>query len=71
MPKSSCQRPVLGKREPLVSALSGVVQNASGVAKREAVAAITFRPIIENSEVVLIKVPVAAQSDQSRSLPSC
>jgi hypothetical protein len=47
------------------------VQNASGVAKREAVAAITFRPIIENSEVVLIKVPIAAQPDQSRSLPSC
>jgi integrase len=31
-------------------------------AKREAVAAITLRPIIENCEVVPVKVPVAAQS---------
>src|SRR5215469_6907938 len=33
-------------------------------AKREALAAITLRPVIENSGVVPVKVPVAKQSDQ-------
>jgi integrase len=33
-------------------------------AKREALAAITLRPVIENSEVVPVKVPVAGQSEQ-------
>ena len=33
-------------------------------AKREAVAAITLRPIVEDSEMVPVKVPVAAQFDQ-------
>ena len=33
-------------------------------AKREALAAITLRPLIENSAVVPVKVPVAAQPDQ-------
>ena len=35
--------------------------------KREAVAAITLRPIVANSEGVPVKVPVAAES-QSRSV---
>lgn len=33
-------------------------------AKREALAAITLRPVIENSEVVPVKVPVAAPLGQ-------
>jgi len=33
-------------------------------AKREAVAAITLRPVIQNSEVVSVKVPVAARPGQ-------
>ncbi len=33
-------------------------------AKREALAAITLRPVIENSAVVPVKVPVAAQPGQ-------
>jgi hypothetical protein len=37
-----------------------------GVPKCEALAAITLRPVIENSEVAPVKVPVAAQPGQIR-----